>query len=65
MVKNADGYFGWEEYAPDDAVMVTAAVNHIPPSLIQQLKDGGKLILPLESTAYCQTLSIVQKEKGK
>jgi len=65
MVKNADGYFGWEEHAPYDAIMVTAAVNHIPPSLIEQLKDGGKLILPLGSTAYYQTLTLVQKENGE
>jgi protein-L-isoaspartate(D-aspartate) O-methyltransferase len=61
-VKNADGYFGWEEHAPYDAIMVTAAVNHIPPSLLDQLKDGGKLILPLGSTAYYQTLTLVEKQ---
>ncbi len=55
-VKNADGYFGWEEHASYDAIMVTAAVNHIPPSLLDQLKDGGKLILPLGRTSYYQTL---------
>jgi len=61
-VKNADGYLGWEEHAPYDAIMVTAAVNHIPPSLLDQLKDGGKLILPLGSTAYYQTLTLVEKQ---
>ncbi|MFQ5975879.1 MAG: protein-L-isoaspartate(D-aspartate) O-methyltransferase [Candidatus Hydrothermarchaeales archaeon] len=61
-VKNADGYFGWEEHAPYDAVMITAAVNHIPPPLIAQLKDGGKLILPLGSTTYYQTLTLVEKK---
>ncbi len=49
-VKNADGYFGWEEKAPFDAIILTAAANHIPPSLIGQLKDGGRLIIPLGST---------------
>ena len=63
--KNADGYFGWEEHAPFDAIMITAAVNHIPPPLIAQLKDGGKLILPLGSTLYYQTLTIVEKKDGK
>lgn len=63
-VKNADGYFGWEEYAPFDAIMVTAAVNHIPPPLLEQLKDGGTLILPLGSTAYYQTLTLVEKKNG-
>lgn len=61
-VKNGDGYYGWEENAPYDAIMVTAAVNHIPPPLLEQLKDGGRLILPLGSTAYYQTLSVVQKK---
>lgn len=60
-VRWADGYFGWEEHAPFDAIMVTAAVNHIPPYLIEQLKDGGLLILPLGSTAYYQTLTLVEK----
>jgi protein-L-isoaspartate(D-aspartate) O-methyltransferase len=61
-VKNADGYFGWVEHAPFDAIMITAAVNHIPPPLIRQLKDGGRLILPLGSTTYYQTLTLVEKE---
>jgi protein-L-isoaspartate(D-aspartate) O-methyltransferase len=61
-VKNADGYFGWEEHAPFDAIMITAAVNHIPPPLIRQLKDGGRLILPLGSTTYYQTLTLVEKD---
>jgi len=62
-VKNADGYFGWEEFAPFDAIIVTAAANHIPPSLLEQLKDGGKLIIPLGSTLTFQTLTIVTKKR--
>jgi protein-L-isoaspartate(D-aspartate) O-methyltransferase len=61
-VKHADGYFGWEEHAPFDAIMITAAVNHIPPPLIDQLKDGGRLILPLGSTVYYQTMTIIEKK---
>ena len=61
-VKNADGYFGWEENAPYDAIIVTAAANHIPPSLLQQLKDNGKLIIPLGSTLTFQTLTLVTKK---
>lgn len=64
-VKNADGYFGWEEHAPYDAIVVTAAVNHIPPPLLEQLKDGGKLILPLGSTAYYQTLTLIKKKDNE
>jgi len=63
-VKYADGYFGWEQYSPFDAIIITAAANHIPPPLIKQLKEGGKLILPLGSTVYYQTLTLVTKKKG-
>ena len=64
-VKAADGYFGWEEYAPFDAVIVTCAANHIPPPLTKQLKEGGKLIIPLGSTTYYQTLTLITKIKGE
>jgi len=64
-VKNADGYFGWEEHAPFDAIIITAAANHIPPPLIKQLKEGGRLIVPLGSTLYFQTLTLATKRKGE
>ena len=64
-VKYADGYFGWEEAAPFDAILITAATNHIPPPLLQQLKEGGRLILPLGSTTFHQTLTLITKEKGE
>ncbi len=57
-----DGYYGWEEKGPFDAIMITAAANHIPPPLIKQLKDGGKLILPLSRSFFFQTLAIVTKK---
>lgn len=60
-----DGYFGWEKHAPFDAIIITAAANHIPPPLIRQLKDGGRLILPLGSTVYYQTLTLVTKQDEK
>lgn len=60
-VRHGDGYFGWNEAAPFDAIIVTAAANHIPPPLIRQLKDGGRLILPLGSTVYSQTLTLLTK----
>jgi protein-L-isoaspartate(D-aspartate) O-methyltransferase len=63
-VKYADGYFGWEEHAPFDAIIITAAVNHIPPPLLKQLKEGGRLILPLGSTVFYQNLTLVTKKKG-
>lgn len=64
-VKYADGYFGWEEYAPFDAIIITASANHIPPPLIKQLREGGRLIIPLGSTVYYQTLTLATKTKGE
>ena len=63
-VRYGDGYFGWESAAPFDAVIVTASANHIPPPLIRQLKEGGRLIIPLGSTVFYQTLTLVTKKKG-
>ena len=64
-VKFGDGYFGWEEHAPFDAIIITASVNHIPPPLIKQLKEGGRLILPLGNTLFYQTLTLVTKQMGE
>ncbi|HOP39460.1 MAG TPA: protein-L-isoaspartate(D-aspartate) O-methyltransferase, partial [Geobacteraceae bacterium] len=63
-VKYADGYFGWPEHAPFDAIIITASANHIPPPLVRQLKEGGRLIIPLGSTLFYQTLTLVTKQKG-
>ncbi len=64
-VKWGDGYFGWEDRAPFDAIIITAAANHIPPPLIKQLREGGRLIVPLGSTVYFQTLTLATKRKGE
>ena len=64
-VKNADGYHGWTENAPFDAIMVTAAAEFIPPPLIQQLKDGGRMIIPIGSPYLTQWLMLVEKKNGK
>jgi protein-L-isoaspartate(D-aspartate) O-methyltransferase len=64
-VKSGDGYFGWEEAAPFDAIIITAAANHIPPPLIRQLKEGGRLIVPLGNTVYYQTLILATKRRGQ
>ena len=64
-VKNADGYYGWKEFAPFDAIIVTAASEHIPPALIEQLKEGGKMIIPVGSPFMVQQLMLVEKTKGK
>jgi len=63
-VRYGDGYYGWEEKAPFDAIIITAAVNHIPPPLIRQLRAGGRLVLPLGSTGFTQTLTLVTKGAG-
>jgi protein-L-isoaspartate(D-aspartate) O-methyltransferase len=60
--KNADGYYGWEEFAPFDAIVVTAAAEYIPPPLIKQLKDGGKMIIPVGSPFLNQSLILVEKD---
>ena len=64
-VKYGDGYFGWEEVAPFDAILITAAPNHIPPPLIKQLKEGGRLIVPLGSIIYYQQLTLARKHQGE
>jgi len=60
-VKHGDGYFGWPDEAPFDAIMITAAANHVPPPLIEQLKVGGRLLIPLGSTTHYQTLTKITK----
>jgi protein-L-isoaspartate(D-aspartate) O-methyltransferase len=64
-VKYGDGYFGWEEHSPFDAIMITAAVSRIPQPLLDQLKEGGRLIMPLGSPLSYQRFTVVRKEKGK
>lgn len=64
-VKTGDGYFGWKEHAPFDAIVVTAAAEHIPPSLIEQLKDGGRMVIPVGSPFMVQQLMLVEKMKSK
>jgi len=64
-VKHADGYHGWAEHAPFDAIVVTAAAEHIPPPLIEQLKDGGRMIIPVGSPFFTQTLMLVEKHDGE
>lgn len=64
-VKNADGYYGWKEHAPFDAIVVTAAAEHIPPPLIEQLKEGGKMIIPVGHQFQVQNLMLIEKRGGK
>lgn len=60
-VRIGDGYFGWEEHAPFDAIIVTAAADHIPPPLVRQLKLGGRMGIPVGGRFQVQNLLIVEK----
>ena len=60
--KIADGFYGWKESAPYDAIVVTAAATQIPPPLIQQLKVGGRMVIPLGSVFQVQRLMVITKE---
>ena len=62
ITKIGDGYYGWEEHAPFDAIIVTAAASHIPPPLIKQLKPGGRMVIPVGSRFMLQQLLIVDKQ---
>ncbi|MCA0931799.1 protein-L-isoaspartate(D-aspartate) O-methyltransferase [Lutimonas saemankumensis] len=65
MTKSADGYFGWEEKGPFDAIVVTAAAEFVPPPLIDQLKEGGRMIIPVGTPFATQQLLMVTKKGGK
>jgi protein-L-isoaspartate(D-aspartate) O-methyltransferase len=60
-VRIGDGYKGWPECGPFDAVIVTAALGHVPPPLIKQLKVGGRLVMPVGSAYSTQQLTVVEK----
>ena len=64
-VKNADGYHGWQEKGPFDAIIVTAAAEFVPPPLIEQLKEDGRMIIPVGSPFATQQLLEVTKKDGK
>ncbi len=63
-VIQADGYYGWPEYAPFDAIIVTAAPNHLPAPLVEQLTEGGRLVIPIGPPGGYQTLWKFVKEGG-
>ena len=60
-VRIGDGYYGWPEKAPFDCIIVTAAANHIPPPLVEQLKPGGRMVIPVGNPFQTQTLVLVSK----
>jgi len=64
-IRHADGYFGWKEEAPFDAIIVTAAAGHIPPPLIRQLAEGGRMVIPVGHVFFIQKLILAEKRNGK
>lgn len=65
QVKVGNGYHGWEEHAPYDAIVVTAAAEKVPPPLVEQLKDGGKMVIPIGPQFRTQSLLLIEKKNGK
>lgn len=61
VVKCGDGYLGWPEHAPFDAIIVTAGAAHVPPPLIEQLKRGGRMVIPVGGAWALQSLVIIEK----
>ena len=60
-IRSGDGYHGWSEHAPFDGILVAAAGSGVSPALQQQLRVGGKLVLPLESAAGWQSLDVIER----
>ncbi len=59
--KLGDGYYGWEEHGPFDAIVVTAAASHVPPPLVRQLRPGGRMIIPVGGQFMTQQLLLLEK----
>ncbi len=63
-VKIGDGYQGWPEHAPFDKIIVTCSPENVPPALVEQLKEGGRMVIPM-GERYQQTLYLLKKTEGK
>jgi len=60
-VKHGDGYLGWPEHAPFDAIIVSAGAEHVPPPLVEQLKRGGRMVIPVGEFPGQQSLWLIEK----
>jgi protein-L-isoaspartate(D-aspartate) O-methyltransferase len=60
-VRRSDGYYGWPEAAPFDGIVVTAAASQIPPPLLEQLKPGGRMVIPIGAAFLVQQLMLIEK----
>lgn len=65
FVKAGDGFDGWQEHAPFDRIILTCAVRELPPALIEQLNEGGRIIAPIGAQGSVQELVIATKENGR
>ena len=63
QVRQGDGYFGWPDAGPFDGIIVTAAADHVPPPLVRQLKEGGRMVIPVGHRFSVQQLLLITKDK--
>jgi protein-L-isoaspartate(D-aspartate) O-methyltransferase len=63
-VRVGDGYFGWPACGPFDGIVVTAAADHVPPPLVEQLKPGGRMVIPVGSAFAIQHLTLIEKSEA-
>ncbi len=61
--RTGDGYYGWQEHSPFDAILVAAAASHVPPPLVHQLEPGGKMIIPVGGPFTVQHLMLISKDR--
>jgi protein-L-isoaspartate(D-aspartate) O-methyltransferase len=64
VTKLGDGYYGWKAHAPFDAIVVTAAASHVPPPLVEQLKPGGRMVIPVGGRFMTQQLLLIEKTEN-
>jgi protein-L-isoaspartate(D-aspartate) O-methyltransferase len=64
-VKSGDGFFGWPVHAPYDAIIIACATPRIPEHLVEQLREGGRMVLPLGAERFGQSLTLITKREGK